>query len=120
MKKYCPTCGKPNPAAAKYCCSCGESMSLQKKQPLKKAASSLVLDDEDEEGTEETFNSQATSLDIDVNMFNQNSETFGQIAQGGPAHPGETYQREGGPSMSQEEFLKEFQKEAGSLRDKGK
>jgi hypothetical protein len=120
MKKYCPTCGKPNPATANFCCACGKGMSLSKKQPLKKANSSLVLEDEDEEGTEETFNSQATSLDVDVTMFNQNSETLGQIAQSGPAHPGEAYQREGGPSMSQEDFLKEFQKEAGSLRNREK
>ena len=53
MKKYCPSCGKQNPVSAKYCCHCGDGMSLtskvKQKSPLSKATT-LVGEEDGEEG----------------------------------------------------------------------
>tara|TARA_B100000959_G_C14988701_1_gene626743 strand:- start:838 stop:1224 length:387 start_codon:yes stop_codon:yes gene_type:complete len=119
MKKYCPECGKPNPAAAKFCCNCGSSISLQskgsKKTPPKKG---IEIIDEDENEDEEQYASiEATQLDVDIS-YNEpmGKETIGQImASGGPDSQNETFQRSGGPEMSQEQFLEEFKREAGPI-----
>ena len=128
MKKYCPTCGKPNPAAAKFCCSCGSGMNLsastQKSSKRNPLSQSSKRDPEDafEEEEEENLIISATELEYDV-AFNEQptqKETIGSImGTGGPADSNSTKEKKGGPHqyLSEEDFLKEFKKEAGPLRE---
>ena len=129
MKKYCPTCGTPNPAAANFCCSCGSGMKLssasqkpKKKNPLSR---SLEIEDEDsfEEEEEEAFIISASQLDVDVAFSEPTPKyTIGQImeenrATGGPANPTSSSMSGGGlQKQTKEEFLREFKREAGSLK----
>jgi hypothetical protein len=120
MKKYCPTCGKPNPAAANFCCACGSGMKLslsseKGKKSLTPQSLESELEDSDEE-EEESFTLTANRLDIEIEFNDpEPKESIEQIvARGGPV--GSTYKRSGGPEKSKEEFLKEFEREAGPLR----
>ncbi len=118
MKKYCPECGKPNPATAKFCCNCASPMALQLTKSTKKKKVLFEADDDVDEDEDELFTLNASKLDIEVS-FNDPTpkETFGDImGKGGPDAIGEIHKRDGGPEISQEEFLKEFQKEAGPIR----
>ncbi len=120
MKKYCPSCGKPNPATAKFCCSCASSMSLQLNdfKKKKKAPSRAELVEEEDEEEYEEFVNNATQLDVEIE-YNDPSpkETFGQVmGTGGPVTTDGAESGGGGPTVSEEEFLKEFQREAGPLR----
>ena len=117
MKKYCPSCGKPNPAAAKFCCNCGSSISLRLENAKGKITPPEEIVDEDEY-EEEPIPIEATQLDIEID-YNElpKGETIGQImASGGPDSPSETYERGGGPEISREQFLEEFRREAGPIR----
>jgi hypothetical protein len=120
MKKYCQSCGKPNPANAKFCCSCGTSMNPQAKSTKQKAVSRReVIDDDDdhEEEEDQAISINASQLDVDISYNDPVAkETIGDIMASGPESHGEPYERGGGPTISKEEFLKEFQREAGPLR----
>ena len=120
MKKYCPSCGKPNPATAKFCCNCASSMSLQLSdfKREKKALSKSNVTVEEYEEEDEEFINNATQLDVEIDYSNpMPKETFGQVmGTGGPVTTDGAESGGGGPTVSEEEFLKEFQREAGPLR----
>ena len=127
MKSFCPHCGAhvayagPKP---KFCSSCGDSLSsfsTSHKKPEKET---------DEDGnpnvprpkSEESI-PQISSLEIEIQAHPSRAHTLGQIL--------ETYSEvQPSPSslngtspparavISQEQFLEEFKKEAGSLREK--
>lgn len=118
MKKYCPECGKPNPATAKFCCDCASPITLQLTKSTKKKKVLCETDDDVDEDENEFFTLNASKLDVEVS-FNDpvSKETFGDImGKGGPDAVGEIHKKGGGSEISQEEFLKEFQKEAGPIR----
>ena len=124
MKKYCPSCGKQNPVSAKFCCHCGDSMSLStarvkpKRNPLK--ATPPVESDDYEEDEDENIEITATKLDVDIMPTYSNKETIGSLMQegenSGPVMS-DGYENKGGPiEYNKEQFLEEFRREAGPLR----
>jgi hypothetical protein len=112
MKKYCPNCGKANPIGSKFCCHCGNATTLASK--VKK---SLPGEQEDEdEDMEETFDVQASKLDIEIMDTPSYSETVGGLIQQGPVSDGLETIRGGGPTIDKDAFMKQFRKEAGPAR----
>ena len=123
MKKYCPSCGKQSPVSAKFCCHCGDNMSLSttkvksKRNPLK-ATRPVELDD-NEEDEDENIQITATKLDVDITPAWEGKETIGSLMQegenSGPVSDG--YEIRGGPiEINEQQFLDEFRREAGPLR----
>lgn len=122
MKKYCPSCGKQNPVSAKYCCHCGDGMSLAskvkpKRNPLKASPPEETGDYEEDE--DEHIQITATKLDVEIMPTPNTSETIGSLMQegeySGPV-ASDGYEKGGGPKIDEKQFLKEFRREAGSLR----
>ena len=122
MKKYCPSCGKQNPVSAKYCCHCGDGMSLAskvkpKRNPLKASPPEETGDYEEDE--DEHIQITATKLDVEIMPTPNTSETIGSLMQegeySGPV-ASDGYEKGGGPKIDKKQFLKEFRREAGSLR----
>jgi len=85
MKKYCPSCGKQSPVSAKFCCHCGDNMSLStanvksKRNPLKASRPQQKDDDYDEDGDDENIQITATKLDVDIMPFRDGGETIGSV-----------------------------------------
>jgi hypothetical protein len=120
MKKYCSSCGKQNPVSAKYCCHCGDGMSLAAKVK-QKTDSSRVAILEDEEDEDEITRITASKLDIEIMATPQTSETIGSLMQEGESSgpvTSEGYKIKGGPApaINKKQFLDDFRKEAGPLR----
>ena len=122
MKKYCPSCGKQNPVSAKYCCHCGDGMSLaskvkSKRNPLEASPPRETGDYEEDE--DEHIQITATKLDVEIMPTQNTKETIGSLVQEGE-HSGPVasngYEKGGGPKIDEKQFLKEFRREAGSLR----
>ena len=122
MKKYCPSCGKQNPVSAKYCCHCGDGMSLAskvkpKRNPLKTSPPEETGDYEEDE--DEHIQITATKLDVEIMPTPNINETIGSLMQegeySGPV-ASDGYEKGGGPKIDEKQFLKEFRREAGSLR----
>ena len=122
MKKYCPSCGKQNPVSAKYCCHCGDGMSLAskvkpKRNPLKASPPTETGDYEEDE--DEHIQITATKLDVEIMPTPNTSETIGSLMQegeySGPV-ASDGYEKGGGPKIDEKQFLKDFRREAGSLR----
>jgi len=122
MKKYCPSCGKQNPVSAKYCCHCGDGMSLAskvkpKRNPLKRFAYEDTGDYKEDE--DENIQITATKLDVEIMPTQNTKETIGSLMQEGE-HSGpvasDGYEKGGGPKIDEKQFLEEFRREAGSLR----
>ncbi len=126
MKKYCPSCGKQNPASAKFCCHCGDNMSLStanvksKRNPLKASRPQEIDDDyDDDDGDSEDIQITATKLDVDIMPQQMGNQTIGSLM-----HEGETsgpvsdgYVKKGGPiQINEQQFLEEFRREAGPIR----
>ena len=123
MKKYCPSCGKQSPVSAKFCCHCGDSMSLSaakvkpKRNPLKTTQPTESDDYEEDEG--ESIQITATKLDVDIMPTWEGKETIGSLMQegesSGPVSDG--YEMKGGPiEINEQQFLEDFRREAGPLR----
>jgi len=121
MKKYCPSCGKQNPVSAKYCCHCGDGMSLTSKVKRKSRFSKATILEGEEDGEEvEDIQITATKLDVEIMpTFQSSGETIGSLIQEGqqtgPAISN-GYKKGGGPKIDEKQFLEEFRREAGSIR----
>ena len=127
MKSFCPHCGAhvayagPKP---KFCSSCGDSLrsfSTSHKKPEKEI---------DEDGnpnvpkpkSEESI-PQISSLEIEIQAHPSKTHTLGQIfetySEVKPSPSSFDFASPPAPArISQEQFLEEFEKEAGSLREK--
>ena len=122
MKKYCSSCGKQNPVSAKYCCHCGDGMSLAAKVKQKTHSSrTTILEDEEDEDEGKITQITASKLDIEIMATPQTSETIGSLMQEGESSgpvTSEGYKIEGGPApaINKKQFLDDFRKEAGPLR----
>ena len=115
MKKYCPTCGKQNPVSAKYCCHCGNGISLASK--VKHYPTPSVQDAREDE--DEKIEITASKLDVEIMPPLQMSETIGSLMQEGEQTGPVTsdgYNKGGGPKIDQKKFLEEFRREAGSIK----
>ena len=124
MKKYCPSCGKQNPVSAKFCCHCGDSMSLstakvKPKHIPPKASPPKETNDYEEEDESENIRITATKLEVDIMPTPNTKETIGSLMQEGE-HTGPVestgYEKRGGPKINEKQFLEEFRREAGPIR----
>ena len=122
MKKYCPSCGKQNPTSAKFCCHCGDSMTLTSKVKQKSTLSTASHFD-DEEDDEEIENIRVTATQLDVEIMPtafSSKETIGSLMQEGQSNGPATsdgYNKGGGPiKIDEKQFLEDFRREAGPLR----
>ena len=127
MKKYCPTCGKQNPVSAKYCCHCGDGMSLASKVKQKSTSSaatariqtSMMTEDVDDEEESHGIHLTASKLDVEIMSTPQTSETLGSLIQEGE-HTGpvisDGYKKGGGPKIDEKKFLEEFRRAAGPIK----
>jgi len=121
MKKYCPSCGKQNPVSAKYCCHCGDGMSLTSKVKQKSTLSeAMTLEGEEDEEDAEDIEITATKLDIEIMpTFQSSGETIGSLMQEGQqTGPATSNGRKkgGGPKIDEQQFLEEFRREAGPIK----
>ena len=128
MSKFCHNCGKQMPAPnVNFCPFCGTSLASLAATPTpppKKQATFTPFiagknDDDDEDDYIdhiEKLDIRINRLDVDIVRDRQLGETIGTIAQQGIKPNSEDLQRDTGPAVNSEDFLKEFKKEAGSLR----
>lgn len=117
MKMYCQKCGfkieflaKDKP---KFCCSCGASLN-----PSQSKAVTLVEPNEEVEEDEEEDVLQVpdiSKLDVDVVTYSNKGESLASVIGTADNHDPKIYQSQS-ESLSQEEFRKQFKKEAGTLR----
>ena len=129
MKRYCHSCGKPSePASAKFCCHCGVSLSFASPPPKSEAvkAKEEQRNEEEEEEEEEEDSNLPTSfrgvlekgLDFEFQRSPQVGEKLGKVI--GTRSSASDSEEDGRQieHQSSEEVMKEFQREAGTLRPK--
>ena len=132
LKKYCTTCGRPVQYLSEppvSCSGCGESFgekSAKKKSRVKKTVPKKTNvktqsqeDDEDRYADGDSFSTNIEALDFSVQRFTETPMTIASLAKLGeqgdvPREPS----RNPPKAVDGEEFLKDFQREAGSLRDR--
>jgi ribosomal protein L37E len=127
MKIYCRKCGAPTEyisARPKFCSSCGLSVSAseekakqqpEKPKPKRKdpiAAIEIETEDFPEEGG---VPSGMDGLDVEIRTSEAHGIKFGDIL--GSSEGSERFQREPDEQVPREQFLKEFKREAGSIRN---
>lgn len=129
MKRYCHECGKEaNLAAAKFCCHCGSSLGFASAQAkVKKIQAKTQEADDDEEEDEENESSGSYSglsergLDFEFQKSPAQVEKIGNVIGTRSSTPSDDSDNGQIISLSSEEAMKEFQREAGTLRPgKGK
>jgi hypothetical protein len=128
MQKFCHNCGKPTPTVeAKFCSYCGTSLSSLSATPTKQPAAPtftpFAIDREDEDYDPID---RLTKLDIRINKLDVEiikdrvvGETvagYVQEALQGAKTVDDGFSRGAPPPVDSKEFLKEFQKEAGTAR----
>jgi len=125
MKSFCPHCGtlinyvgkKPN-----FCSSCGQSLNSMVAQ-TKETPSNIEIEAEFEE--EEQIETEPlpnlNKLEIDIQVYS-NKQTLGSVMQSSSQSeansPVDDFKAPQAPNQSQQDFLKQFQKEAGTQRQK--
>lgn len=115
MKKYCPECGKQNPIGAKFCCHCGNPITMQSKAKASLRASEPGVDEDCDE--EPVGPITATRLDVEIMDTRPFVETIGSLAsQGGGGGNVPPIDTEGIQPVDRQEFLEEFKREAGPIR----
>jgi uncharacterized Zn finger protein (UPF0148 family) len=122
MKSFCPHCGtlinyvgkKPN-----FCSSCGQSLNTMVAQ-TKETSSNIEIEAEFEE--EEQIEAEPlpnlNKLEIDIQVYS-NKQTLGSVMQSSSqSEANSSVDDFKAPNQSQQDFLKQFQKEAGTQRQK--
>jgi len=117
MKIYCKKCGHPTDYTVnkpKFCSGCGQALSKASVAP--KLAP--VQEEESEEGEEEIEQlPQISQLDIEIEGdFQIKGFEFGSVLGSNPSEQRYVNDTDGLPDQSKEEILKQFKKEAGSIR----
>ena len=129
MKRYCHGCGKQaDSTAAKFCCHCGSSLSFASAQlKVEKIQAKTQKADDDEEEGEESESSGSYSglsergLDFEFQKFPTQVEKIENVIGTRSSTPSDDSDNGQIISLSSEEAMKEFQREAGTLRPgKGK
>ena len=127
MKVYCPSCGAAVHYAVekpRFCSKCGDPISIYaktKQKPQKKVSKKRYEFSEDIDIEEDPIERvpQIKGLDVDISDTKVMKHTIGQILESQPTDaPPESNDQFAHMEINQtkEEFLKNFQKEAGSLR----
>ncbi len=128
MVIYCQSCGNPNKHGSqkpKFCQNCGNSLSSHAKtqknnpRPMKRRSQTLANEEEPEE-TDVLQVPSLESLDVEIDIRPNKGIKFEDAI--GTLNPEtrESTQMDNpqSESLSNEEFLKQFQKEAGAIREK--
>ena len=131
LKKYCTSCGQATEygsAPPSFCSKCGTSFSgrldpkasLSAKTQKKKPRKLLNSEDYDEYAEEENYITSLSSLDFTIEKFEEPSRTIGDIVSlgsgGGEKNEKTKKNQNPLPKINEEAFLKDFEREAGSLR----
>lgn len=123
MNKFCHNCGKQLPTAGgNFCPFCGTSLLSLSSKPLPAKSPNTFTpftpaseDDDDDSYLDriQRLDIRISQLDVEVSKPNPIRETVGGVfmQQGGTSES-----RGVGPYSQGDVFLKEFQKEAGTLR----
>jgi hypothetical protein len=134
MNVYCQKCGQPNHYGSKkpiFCGQCGDPLDGRPKKSIgskrenaKKRTSRVKLEEsENDEEQEITSIPDVQGLAVEIEAPKLKGFTIGDIAGSSPESasiddievaPGDA------PPLDEKKFLSDFQKEAGSLRQKGK
>jgi len=128
MKIYCPQCGNPTAYSGqkpKFCSSCGNPMSaLAKKENEEKRNYEIHEDIDMEEDPSENFDlGDMDKLEVEINHQSKKT-TFGQLMENSADAEKElkgdiTFtEKQSAPQQSHEQVMEQFQKEAGTLRNK--
>lgn len=133
MSKFCHHCGKQMPSiAANFCSFCGTSLSSlsstptpPKQQPVARTAlPSIASPDEDDDYIDrlEHLNIQINRLDVEIVKDNYNVETVGSIRKMALPEGARLDESRAGPfaNIDNKQFLEQFQKEAGTIRQNEK
>lgn len=125
MKLYCQSCGTPHEYSIKkpnFCQGCGfqfnKTIAKVAETPVIKPKFAIEADDDDDEYEEAQNQPDSVpdikDLDVDIEVTPQRGIKLGEIA--GTAGGSEKFERENESPVSKEDFLKEFKREAGSIR----
>lgn len=138
MRIYCKKCGAPTEYLSnkpKFCSSCGLSFSAKKESvtplppkqeeerqhPPKNPIPAFIIEDEEnyDEGIQDSVNvNNIQGLDIEIEKNQNQGIKFGDAlgtASGGGE--GDKFIRDPDPDVTEEQFLKQFKEEAGSIRN---
>jgi hypothetical protein len=131
MEKFCHHCGKKYVVGAKFCPECGTNLLSLSSTPTPTTApkqtaqfSPFTVQSDDEDGDSYIdrlahANIRQTELHVEVIKSRPLGETIGQaMAAGATINPSnvETIKRVA-PQIDEQTFLKEFRKEAGTIRN---
>ncbi len=124
MKLYCQSCGIPHEYSIKkpnFCQGCGfqfnKSVAKAAEAPVVKPKFAIEDLEDNYDGEEQSQPDSVPDikdLDVEIEVSPQRGMKLGDIA--GTAASSERFDRGNEASVSKEEFLKEFQREAGSIR----
>ena len=122
LKKYCTTCGRPTEYSSKspvFCSSCGVTFGgkTAKAKSRTKKADAEHEEDEDQYSDDDSFSTDIKSLDFSVQKFDNPVSTLASLAALGEQESTPIESPKNSPiEVDKEGFLRDFQKEAGSLR----
>ena len=125
MKVYCPSCGAAvhySGEKPKFCSTCANPISIYAKtkpQRKKTQKNYEFSEDIDIDKDPSEFVPKIRALDVDISNAKVQRNTIGQILESQPSKaPPESNDQfiSMDTNQTKEEFLKDFQKEAGSLR----
>ena len=127
MKIYCPQCGSPTAYAGakpKSCSSCGNALSALAKKEKEEQKNYEIHEDIDvEENPSESLNlDNMNALQVEINYQQNNKVTFGQLMKDSADAEldGDINftEKQSVPQRSPDQIMQDFQKEAGTLRNK--
>lgn len=127
MKIYCPQCGSPTTYAGvkpKFCSSCGNPLSALAKKEKEEQKNYEIHEDIDvEEDPSESLNlDNMNALQVEINYQQNNKVTFGQLMKdsANAELDGDINftEKQSAPQRSPDQIMQDFQKEAGTLRNK--
>jgi ribosomal protein L40E len=124
--KFCPMCGAKAQITSNFCGSCGASLNSltpKKSEPSKANQTTFEPFSPDREDEDDSYIDRLTHLPIKINALEleesrfkpRQKETIGTVvSQGAGSDPSESRGAGRYSTMSREEFLKEFSKEASA------
>lgn len=123
MNQFCHNCGKQVLLGSNFCASCGTNLKslTSKPEPIKAQASFVPFnprDDDDEDAIDNIvkLDVKISKLELDIRGQATQSETLASVmSQSAPLPPQD--KRNEAPAINEKEFMNEFQREAGTLRN---
>lgn len=123
MVIYCQSCGKPNSHGSSkpnFCQGCGVSLGKTKEKPHKTILSARSDDDDDSEAADVVRVPNIDRLEVEINTNPQKGIRIEDVV--GTSNPEEMDEPltppDGVIDISTDDFMKQFQREAGALKPK--